>query len=235
MLLPIIMFVYFFPLYIHTAEFPQYAVIPDVLEESEMIQLNQLTNSTPELLWYGRYNFWKENFEAEFDAAGQDIIFRHVDEHEYDHVFNKLANLLLSKVKEFGVDFSKKRIILESYFDRNIVDSKNAATSGLFWHRDAIMIDGQKKIADFSLILMTSGKIQNWEGGNLVLQLGGEYIKKDSYSWKKSEHPEVVLTPRYNQAIIFKNSNTGHMATPLKLLSEAPAYRDVFIITCYFE
>jgi hypothetical protein len=235
MLLSIIMFVCFFPFYIHTGEFPQYAVVPDVLEESEMIQLSQLTNSAPELLWYGRYNFWKENFEAEVDAAGQDIIFRHVNEHECATVTDKLSKLFLTKVQELGVEIAKKRIILQSYLDRNIVNSKNAASSGMFWHQDSIIVDGQQKIADFTLILLANGKIQNWSGAKVVLQQGGEYSKTDPSRWVNSDHPKIEITPRYNQAIIFKNSDAAHMVTPLEPLSDENVQRDVFILNCFSQ
>ncbi len=124
---------------------------------------------------------------------------------------------------------------MESYLDRNVINLKNAASSGMFWHRDSIIVDGQKKIADFTMILLINGKFQDWEGADVVLQLGGKYGEVGGYNWINSDFPKIMLTPRYNEAIIFKNSDTGHMVTPLTLLSDSTVQRDVFIITCYIQ
>lgn len=238
MLLAYMIFLCIFSSNIYSAELPQFTVVKDVLEDSEMIQLGQLTKgSQPNLSWYGRYNLWYENFQARLNGAGEDLIFTHFNQHACDYITDKLSKLLLTKVQEFGIDITNRRIIMESYFDRNIVDVNNAASSGMFWHRDTLMVDGQKKFADFSLILLANGKVQDWQGGDIVLQLGGSRGEDTagSYNWINSDFPKINVTSRYNQAIIFKNSDTGHMVTPLTLLSGVTVHREVFIITCYLQ
>lgn len=238
MLLPFMMLICLFSSSIYSGgDMPQYAVVQDVLEESEMAQLNELTNNpNPELLWYNRYNFLKENFEAKFDDTNQNFTFTHSAKHPFDHVSDKLSKLFLTKAQELGVEIAKKRIILQSYFDRNSVDSKNFTSSGLFWHRDSILVGQNLQIADCALLLLTNGKIQNWKGAKVIIQKGGDYDPNNASSWINSDSPEITVTPRYNQAIIFKNSDTGHMVTPLiPLSSESLVNRDVFIMNCYFQ
>lgn len=251
---------------LYSGELPPYILVQNVLEESEMRDLNKLTESKAELLWYGRYNFWKENFEATLNDAGpnfvsrqvskhtsddtiadelsklritqnaeQDIIIKHDAKHAIDAVSDKLSKLFLMKVQELGADIARKRIFLLSYFDRNIVNPKNAESSGLFWHRDSITVDEKQEIADYTFLLLTNGKIQNWKGAKVVLQQGGNYRQGADYQWINSDNPEVEITPRYNQAIIFKNSDTGHMVTPLILLSDETVQRDVFILNCFLQ
>lgn len=238
MLRSIILLMCVCPSYIYSGEFPQHVVIKDVLEESEMNQLNQLTDTTkPELLWYGRYNFWKENFEAKFDEASQNISVRHSKDHECNNITDKLSKIFLMKIQEMGVQIAQKRIALLSYLDRNVVNIQNVDSSGMFWHQDSIIVDGQEKIADFTLILLMNGKIKKWSGANVVLQKGGKYSESGAshLSWINSDHPEVTITPCYNQAILFKNSDAAHMVTPLTPLSEEPVHRDVFILNCFFQ
>lgn len=210
-------------------------MLNEILEESEMIQLQQLTEDyEPKLLWYGRYNFWREGFEAKINDISREILFTHYQNSVCDFVTDKLARIFLTQVQAIGVDLTGKRIILESYLDRNIVNLENAAKSGMFWHLDSITVDGQKKIADFTLILVINGKVKAWEGADIILQLGGYYAKEESYEWINSDFPEIIFHPTYNKALIFKNSNTGQMVTPLIPLANSCVHRDVFIVTCYF-
>lgn len=219
---------------IFPTELPQYVLIHDVLEEVEMSQLQQLTENTqPNLLWYGRYNFFKESFAANIDKSNDNIEFTHFNHHPCNVITDKLAQIFLTKVQEFGED-SKKRIVLEVYLDRNMVTLESSSSSGMFWHRDSIVVDGKKQIADFTMILLINGKIQNWNGADIVLQLGGQYAEDAGYTWINSSFPKVMTPICYNQALIFKNSNTGHMVTPLIPLDNLPVHRDVFIITGYF-
>lgn len=219
----------------HSAELPQFVLVSEVLDESEMAQLQQLTQECqPNLLWYGRYNFLRATFEANVNNV-HDIIFTHVDEYPSDVVVDKLSNIFLTQVQAFGVDIINQKIALEVYLDRNIVILESAASSGMFWHRDSIVVDGQKQVADYTIILLMNGKVPDWQGADIVLQLGGGYAEEETYNWINSRFPEIIVHPRYNQAIIFKNSNTGHMVTPLIPLTNAPVQRDVLIITCYLQ
>ncbi len=215
---------------------PLFSVMPGVLLEEEIQLLHQLTHiSTLELQWYGRQTFWKETFEAKISEDGITIAFIHEKESEFLPIIDKLTALWLSRLQEFGVDIMHKRIRLESYLDRNTVDLNNMVSSGMFWHRDIIHVDGSKRIADYSMILLMNGKNQEWEGADLVLQRGGDYKEEGRYLWVNSENPLITIRPAYNQAIIFRNSDSGHMVTPLKPLSHLPVLRDVFITRCYLE
>lgn len=232
----IMIFMFIFSSHLFSTQLPQFTLVKDVLKESEMIQFQQLTEEfQSELLWYGRYNFWRESFEGKMNDTDQTFIYTHYNEHVSNTITDKLATFFLEKIREFGVDIANKRIILQSYLDRNVVNIENAASSGMFWHRDVITVDGQLEIADFTMLLLINGKVQNWEGADVGLQFGGEYSDEGSYSWVNSDFPKVMLKASYNQAIVFKNSDAGHMVTPLIPLSDIPVQRDVFIINCYLQ
>lgn len=216
-------------------EYPMFTVLPNALEESDLESLNQLTQtSTPKLQWYGRFTFWQEVFEAEQNDGGN-MIYHHNRNSEFLPVIDKLTSIFLTQLQQLGIDISKKRIILESYLDRNIVPPEKMESSGMFWHRDAMLVDGIKKTADYTMILLMNGKNQDWEGADVILQKGGDYQGKGSYVWVNSDNPQVIVKPAYNQLIIFRNFDCGHMVTPLKPLHNQTVQRDVFITTCYFE
>ncbi len=216
------------------AELPWYLVSPHILPEKEIEYLHQLTHDViPKAQWYGRFTFWQEVFEADVSADGKTIVFSHEIDNKFLPVMEKLASLWLKRLPELGFDIAGKHLVLESYLDRNVVNLENMGSSGMFWHRDSILVNGSKKIADYSMILLMNGKNQEWDGADLVLQKGGGYKDKGSYVWMNSTDAFITIKPVYNQAVIFRNSDTGHMVTPLKLLSDLPVSRDVFIMTCY--
>jgi len=218
----------------YAQELPSFLVFPNILLDQEIRVLHQLTyESTPEQQWYGRATFWQEIYEAKVSEDGESIIFNHEKESKFLAIIDKLTSLWLRRLPELGADLRGKRIILETYLDRNVVEPENMGSSGMFWHRDSIHVDGSKKIADYSMILLMNGKNQEWEGADLILQQGGSYKEKNSYVWVNSENPLVTIRPVYNQAIIFRNLDSGHMVTPLKPLSHLPIFRDVFITTCH--
>jgi hypothetical protein len=218
------------------AQMPVYTVIPNALHESDLEILHRLTQSNAaKKQWYGRYTFWQEVFEARVSSFQDQISFSHSIEGEALPVINRLSSLFLAEIERLGAEITGKRIILESYLDRNVVVPDQMATSGMFWHRDVIQVDGVKRTAHYSMILLMNGKTAEWEGADLVLQQGGEYENKNSYSWINSEHPEVLVKPTYNQVIIFRNFDSGHKVTPLKPLSSEPVSRDVFITTCFVQ
>lgn len=234
MILKVIIALALFSSQAYAMELPSFLVFPNVLSEQEIRVLHQMTHqSTPKQQWYGRVTFWQEIYEAKVSEDGKGIIFSHEKESEFLAIIDRLTFLWLTRLPELGVDLRGKRIILESYLDRNVVEPENMASSGMFWHRDIIHVDGSKKIADYSMILLMNGKNQEWEGADLILQQGGGYKEENSYVWVNSDNPLVTIRPIYNQAIIFRNLDSGHMVTPLKLLSHLPVFRDVFITTCY--
>src|SRR5262249_43787057 len=82
----------------YSAELPQYVLVNEVLEESEIAQLQRVTEEVqPHLLWYGRYNFWRETFEAYVNDNAHNIIFTHLHEHHFNSVTDKLSTIFLKQ------------------------------------------------------------------------------------------------------------------------------------------
>lgn len=216
------------------AELPFYSVVPDLLNEGELQLLQELTETTPGVkLWYGRTNFWRETFWTGGFYANKSCVFIHEKVTPYASVMDRIAQLFLTKLNELGVDLSQRRIFLETYLDRNSVLPENAAGSGLFWHRDSMMVMGEKKVADYSVVLLLSHE-EAWSGADLILQSGGNY-KPGTYEWVHSEALLITIKPVYNQAVLFRNFDAGHHVTALLPLANLPIDRDVLITTCFLE
>lgn len=217
---------------------PLYKIIPNVLDEDNTKTLEKLTQTeTGQKQWYGRTTYWAETFNAKVDNTGQ-ITIEHKKKHFGTTAIDNLTILFLKTIENFNVDIKNRTVSLQIYLDRNDVTKQDSATSGMLWHRDRVTTnvksdsaDCVAKFADYSLVYLMSPENQ-WKGGEMLLQKGGEAISRQE--WKNSQNPITTITPRCNQAVIFKNSDSAHHVNPIEPINES-AQRDVVIITAVLE
>ncbi len=205
---------------------PTFKVIPDVLCSTDLNTVIELTTTqTGKKQWYGRTTYWQESFKAE--QKDQSFTIEHAKSHASNVPIDKLTMLFLQTLQDFGVSMQNRQINLEIYLDRNEVHKENSTKSGMFWHRDRVTTNNGSEIADYSMIFLLSQE-NAWKGGNLHLQYGGEPVTRTEF--KNSDAPIVLIQPRFNQAVIFKNSDSGHMVEPIEPFAES-VKRDVLIMT----
>lgn len=209
---------------------PIFKIIPAVLSQKDLENVQALTRTQTGIKqWYGRTTFWQENFTAR--QSDKTITINHTQPHPSNVPLDSLTKVFLQTIQAFGESLHNRQIKLEVYLDRNEVNKGESTESGMFWHRDRVTTNGGSKIADYSIILLLSHE-NTWKGGSLHLQSGGEPINRKEY--KNSEAPIVLIHPRFNQAVIFKNSNSGHMVEPIEPVTDA-VHRDVLIMTALLE
>lgn len=205
-----------------------YKIIPNALPESSINALKDFTiNTSPKKQWYGRLTFWKENFQA-IQNGYHAFTYHHLTDHPGNTSIDELTGLFLRTIQIFGEDLNNRTIDLEVYIDRNEVNKEESKKSGLFWHRDGISTKNGVSFTDYSMVYLLSNE-QEWKGGDMHLQQGGKPI--DSQSWENSNEPILTIQPRYNQAVIFKNSDSAHSVDAIDPIGES-VQRDVVIITC---
>lgn len=205
---------------------PTFRIIPAVLSQKDLDNVQALTHTQTGIKqWYGRTTFWQENFTARL--SDQTITINHAQPHPSNIPLDSLTKVFIQTIQSFGESLQNRQINLEVYLDRNEVKKDESAQSGMFWHRDRVTTNGGSEVADYSIILLLSHE-NTWKGGSLHLQSGGEPISRKEY--KNSDAPTVLIRPRFNQAVIFKNSNTGHMVEPLEPVADT-VHRDVLIMT----
>lgn len=205
---------------------PTFKIIPNALSNENIEVLNDLTKKQiGQQQWYGRTTYWHESFKAE--EVHQSITLEHEGLHRSNTPIDALTMIFLRTLQEFGVSMQDYRFNLEVYLDRNEVNKENAAKSEMFWQRDRVTTNGGSEFADYSMIFLLSEE-KTWKGGDLHLQYGGEPINRTEF--KNSDAPILVIHPRFNQAVIFKNSDSGHMVEPIEPLAET-VQRDVLVIT----
>ncbi|CDZ80107.1 hypothetical protein BN1013_00612 [Candidatus Rubidus massiliensis] len=199
----------------------------DFINSAELDTLNQVTQSIPRQTWYGRENFLKDTFVAKL--VDSEFLFSFSKSYICLPVIEKIAAIFLKQILDLHHD-PIKMCIFESTIDRNTVTKETEETSHFFWHRDSICLENRERTpVDYTLIFLLNQKI--WDGGNLLLQKGGNYIG-NSYQWQGSETPIIEIPIGNDKAIIFKNIDCGHAVTALKVKENDLVHRDVFILTC---
>ncbi len=205
--------------------YPNYTVVPEMLSRSELHKLRQLTSTeTPQKQWYGRQTYWNETFEPGY----------HKVKKNFTYVIDKMSAIFLEKIEEMGENISNHNISLEISLDLGVSIYKKEKENEMFWHRDAIEVDQEIKFPQYSMVLLLTRNDGVWNGGDFVLQKGGRYAA-DGKTWENSRDPMVTLVPKYNQAVIFRNDNSGHKVTALIPKKEVAISRYVAIITCFFR
>ena len=154
---------------VKVARLPVFTLLPHVLTGREMALLQRLVQSpNPLPNWYGKLNFGKA-LRKEDSATPSRMSFTHTTPQTPRQPINKILKCFVEKMDELGEDLAGKTVTFETYLDRNIVTLETASQSGLFWHRDAISVNKIKQIADYTLILPVSKKMELWEGGTRLL------------------------------------------------------------------
>lgn len=210
---------------------PEYQLIPDALSASKAHALKEFTvHLSPKKQWYGRLTFWTECYHADVDA---NLVFtmHHVKKHPGNDIMDELTSLFLRTLLNFGVELQNRRIELEVYIDRNEVNKSNAKKSDLFWHRDHITTKIGDAVADYSMVYLLSDE-NEWKGGDMLLQKGGKALDRER--WENSKEPITRIHPRYNQAVVFQNSDSAHKIEAIDPVGDS-VQRDVVIITCKLQ
>lgn len=212
---------------------PEYVIYPNVLETEDINLLMQCEDlGRSEEQWYGRTTLWKESYKAVLRSA----FFHSVDYRNYHKctsVIDKLTKCFLRSIQKLNPRVTDQKVDLEIYIDRNRVTKENASKSGMFWHRDRVTTDGGQGFADYSFVYLMSSEL-NWKGGEMSLQKGGKPISREE--WQNSSNPIFNYQPLFNQAIIFKNSDSAHSVEPIEpVLDWNWTNRDVVVITAVLE
>lgn len=214
---------------------PAYRLLPNALSDTRLETLKEFTtNPSPRKQWYGRLNLWNERFQA-VHTENLSFKFTHVKHHKGNSALDELTTLFLRTVQSLGAKFEdrpiNRPIELEVYIDRNQVNKENAAKSDLFWHRDGITTSLGEFFADYSMVYLLSQET-GWKGGDMLLQSGGRPI--DKQRWENSKEPITTIRPSFNQAVVFKNSDSAHRVEAIEPIGEN-VQRDVLIITCKLD
>jgi 2OG-Fe(II) oxygenase superfamily len=111
--------------------------------------------------------------------------------------------------------------VLQSLLSEELSDQKQHVR----WHQDPS--DYGNSVADYTLVLMLSDPFDpsnGWEGGELLLKNG----------IPTEEGPAVLVTPKYNQAVLFNNKKNSHLVTAIKNARNGTA-RNIVIINVYLN